>query len=329
MEDKEITSPEADDFWVDVGDAEPEEAKWLIEGLLPVGLSFIGGPAKTMKTTAAVGMANLISGHECGLFPPFMSKVHRSGRVMMLEAEATPGELRYMIEKDMGVKLEADGTILTAKDCAEFRLDDPGALKRLLYWLDKFKPRLFIVDPMREFHDKEEKDSGEMQRLLRPLRRWAIDTESGFLVVHHTTKPGEQHSGVYNPLDLRGSGGLFGAANGVIMVSPTKVDGQLIFASKFKRGASTQHTVRLGIFGAKAAEVLEKSELAVLKLLRTVNPNSSGLRVANEGWIAASTQAPDRWVHDTMLKLERNNMASHLVGFPKSWIANGPGVENA
>lgn len=326
---EETIPPEADDFWVDVGEAEAEPALWVIEDLLPVGLYFIGGPAKTLKTTLLVGMANLVSGHECGLMPAFMSKVVRPGRAMILEAEANPGELRYMIERDMGVALAPDGSILVARDCAEFRLDDPGAVKRLLYWLDKFKPRLFGIDPMREFHDLDEKDSGDMQRLLRPLRRWAIENESCLVIVHHTTKPGEQHSGVYNPLDLRGSSALFGAANGVLMVSPTKVECQLVMATKFKRGASWTREIRLGIFGASAAEIMTKPELELLKVLRGARRDASGLPTAHERYLAAALQVPEKWAKDTLAKLERNDLASRMVKVPGTWIANAGGVTNA
>lgn len=330
--------PEADDFWVDVADAEPESAPWLIRGLLPAGLVFIGGPAKTMKTTLLVGMANLVSGHECTLLPSFMSKVELDGLVMLLEAEATPGQVRKMVEEDMGVKLEHGG-ILQAKDSADFRLDDPGAMKRLLFWLNKFKPRLFACDPMREFHDLDEKDSGDMQRLLRPLRRWALDNDSCFLVVHHTTKPGEQHTGVYNPLDLRGSGGLFGAANGVIMVSPTKVNGQLIINAQYKHGEPWTRTIQLGVFGRKAREVLSLAEAQVLKILRMATVDSRGLKVVSEKTMAAKLGEASRerggnpvsedWVKETLRKLERNNLASRLVDRPDCWIANTEGVENA
>jgi hypothetical protein len=324
-----VIDPEADDFWVDVAEAELEPPPWIIPGLIPPGLVFIGGPAKTLKTTLLVGIANLVSGHECGLLPRFMSKVERPGRCMILEAEAEPGEVRYMIEQDMGVQLEADGSILLARDCADFRLDDPGGVRRLLGWLEKYKPRLLGIDPMREFHDLDEKDSGDMQRLLRPLRRWAIANDCAIVVVHHTTKPGETHSGVYNPLDLRGSSALFGAANGVIMLSPTKVECRLVMTTKFKRGPSGTYEIDLGVFGQKAAEIFSKPELELLKVLRGVRRDASGLPTAHEAYLAQTLQVPERWVRSALEKMERNDLASRLVKLPKTWIANTEGVTNA
>jgi hypothetical protein len=306
--------PEADDFWVDVGEAEEEPPKYIIPGLLPVGAYFIGGPPKSMKTTILLGMANLVAGRQCGLLPSFMAGVERPGRAMLLEAEATAGELKSM-SLDMGVKPVADGMLLAARDHGDFRLDDSGAVQRLLAWLDKFQPRLFAVDPMVEFHSLEEKDAGAMQRFLRPFRRWAVQTDSCFLLVHHTTKPGEAHSGTFTPTDLRGSGALFGAANGVLMVSPTKVSGQLVMSATFKRGAPWQRTIQLGIFGKRAEEVLGLRDKAIWEALRAAPVDPRGRRTTNPGALALSVRLPDgtpmpeTLVKESLDKLHRNGKA--------------------
>lgn len=308
-------APPYDDFWVPVARASLTPPPWIIRDFLCPGLYFISGPPKqAMKTTTMIGMANLVSGHKCGLFPDFMSQVEMPGRVMLLEAEAEPGEIRYMIEQDMGIALSDDESILMARDAAEFRLDDEGALKRLLGWLDRFKPRMFVIDPMREFHGLEERDSGDMQRLLRPLRRWAIKHDAAIVIIHHTSKPNDQHTGVYNPLDMRGSTALFGAANGVLMLSPTKVDGQLVMGARFKRGASWTRHVQLGIFGAPAKEILSKAEEQVLELIRR-EP-----RVAAQ--LVTATETNDRWVAEALMKLQRNKLAS-VTG--NRWHAITPG----
>ncbi len=229
-----------------------------------------------------------------------MSRVVSPGRVMLLEAEHEPGDTRWMLEERMGCPLNHDQSILQVRDAADYRLDDPGGLKRLFRWLDIWKPRLFVIDPLREFHECEEKDSGEMQRLMRPLRRWALENDSCVLVIHHTSKPGEGHTGVYDPLDLRGSSAFSGMANGLLMVSPSKQDDVVTISSKFKRGPSFQRTLQLGTSGKVAEELLSPSDEKVLRALYQQHLPKE---------IAAGIGLQIRAVEESLQKLLRNGKA--------------------
>lgn len=317
-EAEEVHLPDLDDFWCEVGGAEMKPPEWIIEDVLPPGLVIVGGPAKSMKTTVSIGLANLISGHPCGLLPPFMSKAVRTGRVMLLEAEHDAGELRYMIEKDMGVALRPDGSVMCARDPSEFRLDDPGALKRLMGWLDAYKPRLFMIDPLREFHESEEKDSGEMQRLMRPLRRWALENGSCVLCIHHTSKPGEGHTGSYSPLELRGSSAFSGMANGMLMVTP-RSDGVVTITSKFKRGASYERTIQLGIWGQRASELLSGNDASVLRVIASSAWPMDKLPTSAN--IAASLKRDLRSVSTSLALLRRNGLVD--CDDADCWVATG------
>lgn len=301
--------PELEDFWEDAASSEVEPPSWIVEGVVPPGLMIVGGPPKSNKTTVVMGLAAQVSGHDCKILPPFMMRVNRPGRVMLLEAEHSPGDIKYMIEEGMGCSLKKDQSILCAKDSSEFRLDDPGGLSRLLRWLDVWKPRLFVIDPLREFHECEEKDSGEMQRLMRPLRRWALANDACVLAIHHTSKPGEGHSGVYSPLELRGSSAFAGMANGMLMVTPAKQDGVVTIAGKYKRGPSFERVFQLGIYGSVAGELLTPNDDKVLKALwqqHTVKEIGATL-----GFQAAA-------VEQSLLKLERNGKATRdVAGF---WV---------
>jgi RecA-family ATPase len=241
--------------WSDLGDAIQEPPRYLIEGVLPSGIVFVGGPPKSRKTTLEMALALLVAGYKnVNTLPPELSKVVATGRVMILSAEHSAGELRYMTETGMGVTILNDKSILIADDAWKWRLDDPDALEVLLGWLDALKPKLFIIDPLIDFHSLDEKESGEMNRLLRPIQKWAKNNDSCFMVVHHTAKKKPDDKSMYKPGDMRGASGLFGIADGVIMLTPMD-DDVIHMEGTLKRGAPWQKAVRLGVWGKEQTEV--------------------------------------------------------------------------
>lgn len=254
--------------FTDLASAAPLPPKWVVENLLPPGLTILGAPPKSSKSTFAMALACLVSDHECLALPPSMRTVRAQGRVLVFSYEANAGELRHMVERGLKVRLHSG--IKVADDPFNWRLDDPDALEALMEWLegagleegedvDAMRPRLVIFDPLRNFHSLDEKDSGDMIRLLAPLRSWAVDNDAAVLVVHHTRKPSEETKGAtYDPLDLRGSGALFGIADAVLMLTPKK-SGHLTLSATFKRAPSYEVRFTFGAYGVEdGAEVIDE-----------------------------------------------------------------------
>lgn len=259
-----------------LGEAEIIPPKWLIKDLLPPGLVFIGAPPKAGKSTFEMILTLLVSGHQCAALPPYLSVVEQSGTVIGFSYEATAGELRHMCEEGLGTMVKDDKSILIADDPWLFRLDDVDGAARLMGWLEERKPKMCFLDPLRDFHSLDEKDSGDMIRLLRPLQRWAKDHDSALVVVHHTKKKEE---GDYTPNDLRGSSAIFGAADAVIIMTP-KPDGMTTISATFKRAASWERTIRIASYGAAAMqpeEGLDDVARDVLKLLRGGATSQDGI----------------------------------------------------
>lgn len=77
---------------------------------------------------------------------------------------------------------------------------------------------LLIFDPMVEFHEAQENDNNEINRVARLFRRIATEANCAVLVVHHTRKlqgtSSEGHAG--NMDSGRGAGALNGVARAVI-----------------------------------------------------------------------------------------------------------------
>lgn len=271
---KSIHTEPIDGVFQDVATAVIQPPTWVIKDLLPIGLTFINAPPKANKSTLSIVMAAMVAGWECKALPPYLRIVERSGPSLLFSYEATAGEIRHMLEKDLGVTPRPDASMLVADDPWEFRLDDPDGQGRLLGWLQDRDPRLVVLDPLRDFHQREEKDSGEMNRLLRPLQRWAKDNESAFIIVHHSSKPSGQGVDAskyrYTSNDMRGSSAMFGLADAVLSLTP-KADGQLIIHARFKRGRSWERTIQLAAFdrvGQDAHEVLSAHHLGVLGMVK-------------------------------------------------------------
>lgn len=191
------------------------------------------------------------------------------GVALVFSAEAEAGELRHMCEVGMGLRINNNESILIADDPWLFRLDDPapGGWPRMKQWLDIIKPKLVILDPLRDFHNADENDAGEMNRLLRPIRQWAMKNEAAFVVVHHTKKPGDGHTH-FKSSDMRGTSALFGIADGAITCTP--IEGKpnaLHVEAIFKKAKGWSSKIQMAIYenkGEMAGEVLSPLDTAVL-----------------------------------------------------------------
>lgn len=289
--------------FTDLGTAQIVPPQWIIESLVPVGLVILGGPPKSNKSTLCMAISALVAGLPCRALPPFLSKVVRPGPVMGFSAEANAGELRHLCEQGMGVSVPAHERILICDDPFSWRLDDPDGQQQFLKWLEERDPRIAFIDPFRDFHSQEEKDSGEMNRLLRPLQQWAKKHESAIVIVHHTRKKGEDGRDTpYDASDLRGSGALFGLADAVLMMTPGK-NGEARVQATFKRASGWDLMLRpawYGNVGQRATEVLSTLDdsvlAAIVKVPGTIAVLAAGLH-----------QKPER-LQPVLEKLLRNGL---------------------
>lgn len=262
---------EIDEVFTDLGEAELIPPKWVIKDLLPTGLVFLGAPPKSGKSTLEMIMSLLAAGVPCQALPPSLSVVENPGVVLGWSYEASAGELRHMCEEGLGVKVPNNRSILIADNPWAYRLDDDGG-QAMLGWLNAKMPVLAWLDPLRDFHNLEEKDSGSINRLLRPLQRWAKDHDCCFLVVHHTKKKDE---GDYTANDLRGTGAIFGIADAVLMLTP-KGNAMTHIKAVFKRAPSWERTIKIAAYdnlGAVPTEQLGDVEKLILNLLAGGAPN--------------------------------------------------------
>lgn len=245
-----------DDWFEDLWEADLEPPHWVVEKLIPSGLTFMVAPPKSYKSTVLMSISLAVAGERKVGLPEQYLQVPEPGIVMGLSAEASPGELLYMVQRGMGVADGKHGAIRLLHDPWRFRLDDPGARDTLLQLLRAKHPRLLWIDPLRDFHSLEETDAGEMNRLLRPLQRWAKEHDSAVVIVHHTRKRSMQDPDKnLRAEDARGTGALFGMADCLITCTP-KGKNRVHFDVVPKRGEPWEETLTLAIWGENEAHVM-------------------------------------------------------------------------
>ncbi len=227
---------------------------WIIKDLLPVGLTGIIAPPKSMKSTALMAISLLVAGMKTNAIPGHTS-ANQKGRVLGWSYEATAGELLHTCEHGLGTVVEDDGSILIADEPFTFQLDDPAGIQSLLFWLEELKPKLAWLDPFAEFHSLDEKDSGQMIQLLRPLHKWAKDNDSAFVIVHHTRKKQGMDSTHNRAADARGSSGIVGKMDGILVFTPVNESGLIRIEGTFKRGKSWSKEIQFKAYDAVANEV--------------------------------------------------------------------------
>lgn len=256
-----------DGVFTDLGRAVDEPPTWVIENVLPVGVTVIGAAPRSSKTTLVSALAALVAGYPPRTLPPSMSGVRLTGPVLVFSAEHSAGELAHLMHVGMGLTLKQDESVLVCDDPFAWRLDDPDAVVRLLRWLQGRMPRLVIIDPLREFHRADEQDSGDMNRLLRPVRRWAKANEASVCVLHHSRKPAKDRDAT-DHTELRGSNAILGAADATLMLARENEE-WLRVAGSFKRGSSWEKTIRMAAYeyvNLPAVERLTDSERLVMRI---------------------------------------------------------------
>ena len=285
-----------DSVFHDVGDAEDQKPKWVVENLLPIGLTFISGASKSYKSTVELAIMLLTSGVECSVLPADLSVVPETGNVMGLSLEASAGVLRFTAKEGMGVDIPADGRIRVCDDPWAFRLDNPVDVRKLLAYRKKLGAKILLVDPLRNAHGLDENDSAGIIGMMQPIQQDAIKNEYAAIVVHHSKKPSDAKTGEAKNAsanDMRGSGALFGLADASLAITAKSTSGLIYVDAIFKRAPAWQRTIQLGIWGKTAVESIDSITKSVfMKLKDGLSPQetAAALHISKAKVMEATTQ---------------------------------------
>jgi AAA domain-containing protein len=182
--------------------SDPTRLGWLVEDLWSrEGVGVIGGAPKCCKTWLGLDLAvSVAGGTPClGRFD-----VPEPGPVLFYGAEDPPAQLRERIRSIASAR----GQDIAAIDIGlilshTLRLDTERDRDRLTVTIERYRPRLLILDPLVRLHRIDENSAGEMSVLLGELRTLQRRYALAIILVHHLRK-----NGGHDGQALRGSGDL-------------------------------------------------------------------------------------------------------------------------
>lgn len=182
---------------------QPEEARWLLEGLWArSAIGLIGGAPKCAKTWLGLDMAvSVASGTDAlGHF-----KAQGKGPVLVYLAEDALPQVRDRIDsicRRRGSDIESlDLHVITEP---VLRLDQSTDQIRLAETIEAVKPHLVLLDPLVRLHSLDENSAAEISGLLAYFRGLQRHFDTAIVIVHHASKKQRAQPGQA----LRGSSDL-------------------------------------------------------------------------------------------------------------------------
>ena len=171
----------------------PEKIDWLIEPIIPRGgMVLISGDPEAGKTWLALDAAiSIASGRDwLGRFAT------QQGSVILIDEETTDagfGErLRLLLRAGGYGPDELPISIALRKG---LNLSNPQRVVELASAIERVKPALVVIDPLREIFEGNENSAEEVAAVFRAMRQAAGDNAPAFLVIHHNRKNDESYRG--------------------------------------------------------------------------------------------------------------------------------------
>ena len=165
------------------------EPKWAVPGILPVGLSILGGRPKLGKSWLSLQIAGAVATGG-RVFDIRVSK----GKVLYMALEDSPRRIKDRMNKQ-GIPSTADIDFYFT-----WMLLTDGGLVDLQNAIEREKYSLIVIDTLsRAVGGRvDQKDEGDMTTVIGSLQYMAMDADISLLMNDHHTKPRGFDS---NPID--------------------------------------------------------------------------------------------------------------------------------
>lgn len=171
---------------------QPPEQQWLVEQLwLATGVGILGGAPKVCKTylAAELSVAVATGTRALGRFAAPLP-----GPVLFYGAEDSTAALRTRFEGLAAVRcVEIKQMPLYLIDTPLLMLDRQDDLDRLRGSIERFRPRLLVLDPFVRLTAIDENSAAEVSAVLASLRTLQRNYQLAVLVVHHARKSPASH----------------------------------------------------------------------------------------------------------------------------------------
>lgn len=182
---------------------EDQGVPWLVEGLwAQQGVGFLCGSPKASKTWLALDLALSVATRTAALG---RYTVAEAGAVLLFAAEDAPAMVRSRLDgmaRQRGLTLAELPIHLVLQ--RSLRLESRKDQARLLATVERYRPKLLVLDPFVRLTSIDENSSLEVSAVLAYLRALQTTHKVAILVVHHARKASS--NGTASGLALRGSG---------------------------------------------------------------------------------------------------------------------------
>lgn len=193
---------------------DPPEINYLVDNLLPAGLSLLVAKPKMGKSFLALQLCLAVSSGS-----DFLGRVTKSGNALYLGLEDPMWRLRLRSDEFGDETAEANNI--------DFTTDAPklgdGLVAHLTEWLDCVKqPRLIVIDTLGEVMPAapgRKSDYLHANEMLRPLQRLAFERDISIMAIHHANK-NEDTADLYD--QIHGSVGIAGVADTLLFMSRSR-----------------------------------------------------------------------------------------------------------
>lgn len=172
----------------------PPRARWLVEGLVgKESVGVVGGDPKLGKSWLVSHIAVAVA---CGLSCLGQYPVYDGGTVLICSGEGPPWLATDRLTNVCtfhGVTLEELPIHVMARNAV--RLDVPEDQRALTLEVERYEPRLLVIDPLTAYHLGDENSVVGLAPVLQFLDRLRRATGVSLLIVHHTTKRAKGRGG--------------------------------------------------------------------------------------------------------------------------------------
>lgn len=207
-----------------VHDAPPPSVGWLVQDIWPQGArGWIAGEAKLGKSWLALELAVSVATGE-----PFLGKfpVRQPGPVFYLTEESNLRNLynrlrMILLAKEIEPEQLRDKLRLLVRK--RVKLTDPRWRTRIITAIDKHKPVVLFIDPLRRYHDGGENDSADLVAVLDAAAEFQ-DHGPAVPIVHHMRKTSEANAGARAGQQMRGSSDLHAWGDAAMYCTGTAED---------------------------------------------------------------------------------------------------------
>lgn len=195
---------------------------WLIEGFwMKESHGIVAGEPKSFKSTLILDMAVAVASGK-----PFLGKyeVNEQGPVIYIQNENAKWIMKDRLEKismskgligqvelDDPIKIEwAPDFPLYMVNQQSFLITDPLHQQLLEKMMEKYKPKLVILDPLYLMFDGDINSAKELNPVLSWLLEIRFKYKCGIILIHHWNKGGNSNNSGRGGQKMMGSGTLHG-----------------------------------------------------------------------------------------------------------------------